>query len=145
MSLQGGKKRIKRSGVREIVYNVYKFMKTESEVGITIPLSKVQKRVAEATRVSKRTLCRLLKEGENVETDVAMAFSTTRKLRPNVCTKSISDNFDEVVLRKVVHHFYFTEKQRPTLKVIHSKMCESTDYGGGVFSLRLVIRKMGFR
>ena len=59
--LQGGKKRVKRSGEREIVYNVYKFMKTESEVGITIPLSKVQKRVAEATRVSRRTLCGALK------------------------------------------------------------------------------------
>jgi len=46
MSLQGGKKRVKRSGEREIAYNVYKFMKTESEVDITIPLSKVQKRVA---------------------------------------------------------------------------------------------------
>jgi hypothetical protein len=49
MSLQGGKKRVKRRYEREIVYNVYKFMKTESEVGITISLSKVQKRVAEAT------------------------------------------------------------------------------------------------
>jgi hypothetical protein len=56
MSLQGGKKRVKRSGDRDIVRNVYKFMKTVSEVGITIPLSKVQKRVAEATRVSRKTL-----------------------------------------------------------------------------------------
>ena len=71
MSLQDGKKRIKGSGEREIVYNVYKFMKTEFEVGITILLSKVQKRVAEATRVSRRTLCRVLKEGENVENGVA--------------------------------------------------------------------------
>jgi len=59
MSLQGRKKRVKRSGECEVVYNVYKFMKSESEVGITIPLSKVQKRVAEATRVSRRTLCRV--------------------------------------------------------------------------------------
>jgi len=49
MSLQGRKKYVKRSGERELVYNVYKFMKSESEVGITIPLSKVQKRVAETT------------------------------------------------------------------------------------------------
>ena len=82
MSLQGGRKRVKRSGEREILYNVYKFMKTESVVGITIPLSKVQKRVAEATRVSRRTLCKVLKEGENVETGVTMAFSTPCKLRP---------------------------------------------------------------
>jgi hypothetical protein len=122
MSLQGGKKRIKRSGDREIVYNVYKFMKTESEVGITIPLSKVQKRITEATRVSRRTLCRVLKESENVKTGVTMAFSTLRKLRPKVCTKRILDNFDEAVLRKMVHNFYLTEKQRPPLKAIHSKM-----------------------
>ena len=37
ISLQGGKKRVKRSGEREIVYNVYKFMKTESELGVTVP------------------------------------------------------------------------------------------------------------
>ena len=65
MSLLGRKKRVKRSSEREIVYNVYKFMKIESEVGITIPLAKVQKRVAEATHVSRRTLCSVLKEGEN--------------------------------------------------------------------------------
>ena len=84
MSLRGREKRIKRSGEREILYNVYKFMKTESEVGIAIPLSKVQKRVVEATRVSRRTLCRVLKEGENVETGITMAFSTPHKLRPKV-------------------------------------------------------------
>jgi uncharacterized protein with NAD-binding domain and iron-sulfur cluster len=79
-------------------------MKTESELGITIPLSKVQKTVAEATRVSRSTLCGVLK-GENVETGVTMAFSTPRKLTPKVCIKSILDNFDEAVLRKIVHKF----------------------------------------
>ena len=72
----------------------------------------MQKRVAEATRVSRITLCRVLKDGENVETGVAMAFSTPCKLRPQVCTKSILDNFDEAVLRRIVHNFYLTEKQR---------------------------------
>jgi hypothetical protein len=43
MSLKGGKKRVKRSGEREIIFNVHKFMKSESEVGIAIPVSKVQK------------------------------------------------------------------------------------------------------
>ena len=91
MSLQGGKKRVKSSGEREIIYNVNKFMKTESEVGITILLSKVQKRVAEATRVSRRTLCLVLKEGENVVTGVAVAFLTPHKVRKKVRTKSILD------------------------------------------------------
>jgi hypothetical protein len=142
---QGGKKQVKRGGEHEIIYNVYKFMKTESEVGITIPLSKVQKRIADTTHVSRRTLCRVLKEGENVETGVAMAFSTLRKLRPKVCTKCILDSFNEAVLKRIVHNFYLTETQQPTLKAIHSQMCESTGYGGGVSSLRMVLRKMGFR
>jgi DNA-binding transcriptional regulator LsrR (DeoR family) len=60
-------------------------MKSESEVGIAIPLSKVQKRVAEATRISRRTLCRVLKEGKNVEICVTMSFSTPRKTQ----TKSL--------------------------------------------------------
>jgi len=59
-------------------------MRNESKVGTTIPLLKVQKKVAEATRVSRRTLWRLLEEGENVETGVAMAFSTPRKLRTKI-------------------------------------------------------------
>jgi hypothetical protein len=130
MSLQGVKKQVKRSCECEIVYNVYKFMKTESEVSITIPVSKVQKRVTEATHASRRTLCRVWKEGENVETGVTIAFSTPRKLRPKVCSKSILDNFDEAVLRRIVHNFYHAEKQRPTLKAIHSKICESTGYKG---------------
>jgi hypothetical protein len=74
MSLQGRKKRVNWSGEHEIVFNVYQFMKTESELGITIPLSIVQKRVAETTRVSGITLCRVLKEGENVETGVTRLF-----------------------------------------------------------------------
>jgi len=108
-----------------------------------IPLSKVQKSVTETKRVSRRALCVLLKEGENVETGVAMAFSTPRKLRPYVCTKSILDNFDEAVLRRIVHNFYLTEKQRLTMKAIHSKICESTGYGGGVSSPRFGVEKSG--
>ena len=53
--------------------------------------------------------------------------------------KKIVDNFDDAVLRRIVDNFYITEKQRPNLKEIHSKMCASTGYGGGVSSLRLVL------
>jgi hypothetical protein len=144
MSLQGGKKRVKRSGEREVVYNVYKFMKTESEVHITIPLSKVQKRFDEATGVTRRTLCRVMKEGENVESGVAMAFSTPRKLRPKVSARSILDNFDEADLRRIVHKFYLTKKQRPTLKAIHTAKCANPLVMEEV-ALRWVLRKMGFR
>jgi hypothetical protein len=47
--LQGGKKQVKRSGEREIVYNMYKFIKLNLR-WVSQSLSKVQKRVTEATR-----------------------------------------------------------------------------------------------
>jgi len=142
MSLQGRMKRVKRNGGREIIYNVYKFMKSESQVGITVLFQKCR-RESLKQRVTKRSLCRLLK-GENVESGVTMAFLTPRKLSPKVCTKSVLHNFNEAVLRRIVHKFYLTEKQRPTLKTIHSKMCELPGCGG-VSPLQLVLRKMGFR
>jgi len=61
------------------------------------------------------------------------------------CTKCILDNFDEAVLRRRDPNFYIAEKQRQNLKAIHSKMCESTCFGGGIPYLSLVLRKMGFR
>jgi len=76
-------------------------MKTDSEMGITIPLSKVLKRVAAATGISRRNLCWIWKEGENVETVVTMAFSTPCKLKPKFYTKCILDNFDEAVFLSI--------------------------------------------
>ena len=72
-------------------------------MAITIALPKMQNRVLEATRVGRRTACRVMIEGENVWTGVTMAFATPRKLRPKVCTKSVLDNFDEDLLRRIVH------------------------------------------
>jgi hypothetical protein len=71
--------------------------------GMTIPLSKVQRRVAEATRVSGRTLFRALKGGENVETAVAMAF----QLSANSDRKSTINVSDTTTMR------LFGEQQLP--------------------------------
>jgi hypothetical protein len=110
MSLQEGKKWVKRSGERETIYNVHKFMKLSE--GTTIPLSSVQKRVIEATRVSRRTVCRRVKEGENVKHGIGMPFSTPRKLRPKRCTKSVLEGFDEAVLRRIVHSTSLRKKDQ---------------------------------
>jgi hypothetical protein len=69
------------------------------------------------------------------------------QLRANSDQKSALKylNFNEAVLRRIFRSFYLTEKQQPTLEAMHGKMCKSTGYGGGLSSLRLVQRKMGFR
>ena len=125
------KKRLESCGEPEIIYNVYKFMRNETNVGKTTPLSKVLLTAAQATRVSRKTLFRLMKESKNVKNGAAMAFSTTRKRRTKIFhTEFILDNSDDAVLRRTVHNFNLTEKQ--TLKAIYSKMCESTGYRGGI-------------
>jgi len=85
--------------------------------------------------------CFIGRHCDYLTTGFTMEFSTPRKLRIKFYTKSIFYNFDEAVLRRIVHNCYLTEKQRPTLKAIHSKMCESTGYGRGVTSLKLVLKK----
>jgi predicted DNA-binding transcriptional regulator AlpA len=59
-------------------------VKLESEVIITVPLVKVQKRVVEATCASRRTLFRIVKEGKSVKNGATMAFPTPHKLRPKM-------------------------------------------------------------
>jgi hypothetical protein len=59
-----------------------------------------------------------------METGVTMAFSTPRKLIPKVCTKRMLDHFDEAVLRRIVHKYCLTEKQRPTLKYANPLVME---------------------
>jgi hypothetical protein len=87
-------------------------------------------------------LRRRVKEGENVKHGVGMPFSTPRKLRLKRRTKSVLDGFDEAVSRRIVHNFYLTEKERPTLKAINAKIRESTCYEGGVSSLGKILRRM---
>ena len=126
------RKRLEKCGEREIVYNVYKFVRNETNVSKTTPLSKVLMIAPQATGVSRKNLFRLMIEGKNVKNVAAIAFSNTRKRRTKIFhTEFILDNSDEAVLRRTVHKFYLNEKQRQTLKAIYSKMCESTGFGGG--------------
>jgi signal recognition particle GTPase len=60
----GGRKVI-HSQIREMVINVYSFMKKETESGKVINVNQIQNRVSEATGVSLSSLKRILKEYEN--------------------------------------------------------------------------------
>jgi hypothetical protein len=87
MSLQGGKKRIKRSGGCEIVYSSGREIVYSSDSWklnlrwVSQSLLQKCRRESLKEHVSRRTLCRVLKEGKHVETGVTTAFSTPRKLR----------------------------------------------------------------
>ncbi|KAJ4434517.1 hypothetical protein ANN_23079 [Periplaneta americana] len=60
----------------------WKFMSEEAVNGIQIPLKSVCARVLAATGISKRTLARIRKEGENIEAGTADSFSSPEKSQP---------------------------------------------------------------
>jgi hypothetical protein len=98
-----------------------------------IPLSVMQNRVAEAICINRRRIRRMVKEGEiKVWKKLhelhfmhsCMNFQLHVKLDQK-CTKSVSDDFNEAGLRRILHNTYPKEKIRLTLKAMHVKMCES--------------------
>lgn len=95
----GGKKII-HSQAREVIFNVYNFMKREVERGEPILFGTVQKRVAEAVGISRSSVQRILKESQRNVAE-GQAFATPRKLR-NWKRKIDLDMFDKCVIRRTV-------------------------------------------
>lgn len=144
MKKVGGK--IIHSQAREIVTNLYAFMKREAEEG-PILIKKVQERVAEATGISRRSVQRILKEKKDIESVglEGQGFSTPRKKWRKRNKKSTLDDFDKTVVRRTVYDFHKSHNERPTLKTLLPAIKDKIDFKGGVWALRQVIRELGFR
>jgi signal recognition particle GTPase len=82
----GGRK-VMHSQSREMVINVYSFMKKEDDSGKVININQIQNRVSEATGVSLSSLKRILKEYE-YNKRVGKEFGTPHKKRPRKKIKS---------------------------------------------------------
>ena len=125
MLLQGRKKRVKRSGEREIVYNVYKFINLNLKWVSQSLFQKCRRESLKQHVLAGELYVGYWKKVNMWKLVSQWHFQLRTKHRPKVCTKGALENLDEAVLRWIVHNFYLTEKQRPTL------MCESAGYGGG--------------
>lgn len=142
----GGK--VLNSQSREIVSNVYKFMKEESISGTpNIPVKKARERTAAATGVSIRSISRINKELDylRVSEDEPKAFLTPNKSRKRQKPVTDLDQFDECVVRKLVYEFYLTEKRLPTAKLLQIALKEKIDFSGSVESVRKILKKLGFK
>lgn len=138
-----GNRQIIHSQARELISNIYLFMKRESQEG-PILLSKVQERVAQATGISLRSVQRIIQERNTNEVN-NQPFSTPRKRRPKKKTKSTLDDFDKCVVRRTIHDFHITHKKRPTLSNLLPVLKDKIDFKGSVWSLRKVIADLGFK
>lgn len=135
-------KKIIHSQAREIIYNLYNFMKSEAERG-PILLQQVQKRVAEATGISRSSIQRILKESRS--TPETPRFTTPRKKWAKKIKKSTVDEFDKTVIRRTIHEFHKTQNQRPTLKTLLPVIKEKIDFKGGIWALRQVLKELKFK
>ena len=95
-------------------------------------------KTAEATGVSRATVGRIEKELR----DNGRVMSPVRRKRGPY--KPL-DGFDRDVVRNKVREFCTTRRQLPTLRMLLKVLKEDIDFPGGRESLRLTLKRMGFK
>jgi transposase len=139
-------KKVVHSQGREIIYNVHKFMKNEKDCGeVSIPLNRLQERVAEATGVGICTLRRIIKEAENKP--VRSKFTSPRKKINQPKPKQSVDQYEEEIIRNIIYTYADIHKRRPTMKAVFEavKDEEGVNFTGKIRSFRRLVHKIGFR
>lgn len=136
------------SQAREIVSNVYRFMKEEAVRGaVTIPLQKARERTAAATGVSEREVTRINSEFQKllVSEDEVKIFKTPDKNRKRCKTATNLDDFDKCVVRRTVHNFHIDEHRLPSVQSLSTVLKEKINLQGSESSLRRILKELGFR
>jgi transposase len=139
-------KKVVHSQGREIIYNVYKFMKNEKDCGeVSIPLNRLQKRVAEATGVGICTLRRIIQEAENKP--VGSKFTSPRKKINQPKPKQSVDQYEEEIIRNIIYTYADIHKRRPTMKAVYEAVKDEggVNFTGKIRSFRRLVHKIGFR
>jgi hypothetical protein len=87
----------------------------------------------------------IIKEGREVDNGTSASFSTPGKSLPKKKKVAVVDAFDVDVIRRLIHNFHVTQKQRPTLNTVLPLIRENTNFKGGKTSLIIILKKVGFR
>lgn len=141
------KGRVVNSQSREIISNVYTFMKQEADnKSVVIPLAKARERTAAATGVSERMITKVNAELKNLKCndDIETRKFLTPKKRPGR-SKTCLDDFDKCVIRRTIYNFHLVHKTLPTINLLLNELRESIDFNGGKTSLRIILNEMGFK
>lgn len=132
----------------EVIFNIYLYFLTENDkfkhTNYTAYFCKVQKRVSEASGISQRTVNKILQK-EYINQSTSSSPKSAKLGRPNKLFCLGLDDFDYNVIRRLVYNFHLIYKQVPTIKALKSKLSEAINFKGCDFTLRKILRKMGFR
>lgn len=140
---------------REIIKNVYDFMKKEAQAimktgkcndGFIVPIQKCQERTAAACGVSRTVVQTILQEAKKMGEDGSptCSFSTPKKYKRDKPVTGI-DDFDKCVVRRTVHEVYVAERRLPTADIIRKKLEEKINFKGSDRSLRVILKSLGFK
>lgn len=141
------KGKVIHSQTREVVSNVYRFMKEEADQkSVTIPLPKARQRTAAATGVSERVVSKINNELKNLVTseENETSFLTPNKNRKPIKPVTFLDDFDKCVLRRLIYNFHIVERRLPTVKLLKEALHEKIDFKGSETSLRRILKEVGF-
>lgn len=122
---------------REVVENVYTFMKKEASEG-PIMVKQVQERVAKATGLSKKSVQRIIKEARNC--DGGPNFYSRRKRR-----ETNTENYNKCEIRKIFNEFLHTVGHHPSNRGLLLTLRKRINFKGSDWSLQYLIKKLGFK
>lgn len=128
---------------REVVFNVFNYMQKEKDKG-THNVNQVQRRTAEATGTSIRTVRNIIKESKNTDNMITV-FRTPGKKRKGQKPVTGIDSIDKGVIRRCILNYYSTGKELPNLNKLLLKLKSEISFKGCVSSLNRVIKDLGFR
>ena len=136
-------KRFLSSSAREIVDNVHKyFAKEKKNSAPLVDVAKVCDRTSDATAVPIRTIQRIIKEGNDSETEFGhRMFQDKKRSRPRPVTGL--DDFTKSALRRIVMGFY-ARKELPNIATVLQEARTDIEFKGSHESLRKILHEIGF-
>lgn len=130
---------------KHIIFNVFNYLK------ILFPnenKTQLKTRVHEATRVSIRTIERVLKEGEaSNEGDregTQEKFLPPKKHKRKATVTDLSE-YEKSDIRNFIYNFHKTEGCRISIKNLHRKLQQEYEWIGSTTSLYRIIKDLGFK
>lgn len=140
-------KRLKNP-VQGIIFNIYLYFISENSKfknsNNSEYFGKVQQRISDATGISKPTIRKFLNQEEEYRKNKNTNTNNIKLGRPRKKFYLDLDDFDYAVIRRMVYNFHLIYKQVPTIRALKSKLIETMNFKGCDFTLRKILRQMGF-
>ena len=141
----------KRGQTREVVLNVYNFMKKETQLAKgQVPEHYEKQAIASAedsrkgTKVSERTFRRILGEQKSSKPKELLSVHQSRHTKcRNVLTDV--DDFDKCLIRRTICESYVQKKILPTIPKLLSNLRDRVNFKGCRHSLWRFVMRLGFR